>query len=97
MTQSGPYFDPTYREWEKLRGTVDRIGADSRFTPEEKAVCRAGYRRVTGNFINGGMLTSDLGRESLEKIRVAFAAYLGAVQPGVEPDGPSARGLTPPR
>ena len=91
MTEAGPYLDATYNEWEKLRGTVDRIGADTRFTPEEAAACRAGYRRVTGNLIYGGMLTSDLGRASLEKIRVVFAAYFGAAQPGVEADGVSRR------
>ena len=79
-TNAGPYLDATFKEWEKLRSTVDRLDADPRSTSEEKTACRAGYRRVTGNFIDRGMLTSDLGRASYEKIRVAFAAYLGAVQ-----------------
>jgi hypothetical protein len=87
MTEEGPYFDATYKEWEKLGGTVNRVGADGRFTPEEKAACRLSYRRVTGNLIDGGMRTTDLGRASYEKIRVVFVAYLGAAQQGVAADG----------
>ena len=86
MTEEGPYLDATYKEWEKLGGTVNRIGTDACFTPEEKAACRLSYRRVSGNLIEEGMRTTDLGRASYEKIRVVFAAYLGAVQQGVAAD-----------
>ena len=77
---AGPFPDLTLKELEKLRGTVSRVGADDRFTPEEKEACRSGYRRVTGDLIYEGMRTTDLGRASLERIRAVFAAYLATVQ-----------------
>jgi hypothetical protein len=91
LTETSPGVDAAYSEWEKLRAIVDRNGADHDSTKAERETCRASYRRVSGNLIYRGMLTSDLGRPSMEKIRVVSSAYQVAVQQGVAADGAAPR------
>jgi hypothetical protein len=77
QTTHASVLDTTFREWEKLRDLAEQVGGDERFTAEEKGMCRVSYLRVSSNFVITGMMTSDLGRASLEKVRVVFASYLG--------------------